>query len=125
MKPRTAMTTRKPRGATHLRSNAAARQPEEATRARSDDLLPGADLLDAAPDGSMAEEAWVGLDFPGPAPRPLTSEDADRQDLSEPEGRAELKSSAWKKTGEPAGFVPLAPTPRKEPAPTPFFPPAD
>jgi hypothetical protein len=44
------------------------------------------DSLEADPDGSMAEEAWARLDFPGSEHRTLASEDVGVQDLSESDG---------------------------------------
>jgi RNA polymerase sigma factor (sigma-70 family) len=125
MKRRTAMTTRRPRGVTHLRSNAAARQPREATPARSVDLPHEAHLLEAAPDGSMAEEVWAGLDSPGPEHRTLASEDADVQDPSDPDGLAEVKSSAFEEEEETTGIVDLVLIYLQEAGAIPLLTPAD
>ena len=97
MKQRAAATIRRPHDATDLHSKGATGEPGEPMEGAglsSEDLLHETDSLEAAPDASMTEEVWAGLNFPGPEHRTLTREDADVQDLSEPDGLAEVKSSA-------------------------------
>jgi RNA polymerase sigma factor (sigma-70 family) len=84
MKQRAAATTRRPRKATELHSKVAtgeSAEPEARARLSADDLLQETDALQAAPDVSVIEEAWVGWPFPGPEPRTLAREDADGQEL--------------------------------------------
>jgi hypothetical protein len=107
MKHRTAATIRRPREMAELRSNLPAGDPTEDAQSSSDDLSHEMHPLAAAPDGSMAEEAWAGLDFPGLEHQTLTSEEVGVQDLSEPEGLVGLHSAEFVEEEETAGVVDL------------------
>jgi hypothetical protein len=107
MKHRTAATIRQPRETAELRSNLPAGEPTEGARSSSHDLSHEVDLPEASPDGSMAEEAWAGLDFLGLEHQTLTNEDVDVQDLSEPEGLVGINSAEIGEEREAAGVVDL------------------
>ena len=103
MKQRAAATTRRPREATNLHSKVAtgkSRAPMVGAGLSAEDLLHETDALEAAPDVSMAEEAWVGLDFPGPEHRTLAREDPDIQELSETDDLVGVKLPEFKEEEE-------------------------
>lgn len=125
MKHRTAATIRQPRETGELRSNLPAGEPTEGARLSSDDLSHEMDPLAAAPDGSMAEEAWAGLDFPDPEQQTLTSEDVDVQDLSEPEGLVGINAAEFEEAEETAGVVDLVLIYLQEAGAIPLLTPAD
>jgi RNA polymerase sigma factor (sigma-70 family) len=125
MKQRTAATIRRPRDVTDLHSKVAAEEPMEGARSSSDDLLPEADPPEAAPDRPMAEELWAGLDFPSAARRTLASADEDVQDLSVPDGLAEIKSSEFEEEEETSRVVDLVLIYLQEAGAIPMLTPAD
>jgi len=97
----------------------------EGARSSSDDLSHEVDPLAAAPDGSMAEEAWAGLDFPDLEPQTLTSEDVGVQDLSEPEGLVGIYSAEFEQEEETVGVVDLVLIYLQEAGAIPLLTPAD
>lgn len=125
MKHRTAATIRQPRETGELRSNLPAGEPTEGARLSSDDLSHAMDPLAAAPDGSMAEEAWAGLDFPDLEQQTLTSEDVDVQDLSEPEGLVGINAAEFEEEEETVGVVDLVLIYLQEAGAIPLLTPAD
>jgi RNA polymerase sigma factor (sigma-70 family) len=125
MKHRTAATIQQPRETAELPSNLPAGERTEGARLSSDDLSPEVDPLAAAPDGSMAVEAWAGLDFPDLAHHTLTSEDVDVQDLSEPEGLVGINSAEFEEAQETVGVVDLVLIYLQEAGAIPLLTPAD
>jgi RNA polymerase sigma factor (sigma-70 family) len=125
MKHRTAATIQQPRETAELRSNLPAGELTEGARLSSDDLSYEVDPLAAAPDGSMAVEAWAGLDFPDLEHQTLTSEDVDVQDLSEPEGLVGINSAEFEEAQETVGVVDLVLIYLQEAGAIPLLTPAD
>jgi RNA polymerase sigma factor (sigma-70 family) len=125
MKHRTAATIRRPREMAELRSSLPAGDPTEDAQSNSDDLSHEMHPLAAAPDGSMAEEAWAGLDFPGLEHQTLTSEEVGVQDLSEPEGLVGIHSAEFVEEEETAGVVDLVLIYLQEAGAIPLLTPAD
>lgn len=125
MKHRTAATIQQPRETAELPSNLPAGERTEGARLSSDDLSPEVDPLAAAPDASMAVEAWAGLDFPDLAHHTLTSEDVDVQDLSEPAGLVGINSAEFEEAQETVGVVDLVLIYLQEAGAIPLLTPAD
>lgn len=125
MKHRTAATIRQPRETGELCSNLPAGEPTESARSSSDDLSHEVDPLEATPDGSIAEEAWPGLDFPGLEQQTLTSEDVDVQDLSEPEALVGINAAEFEEEEETVGVVDLVLIYLQEAGAIPLLTPAD
>jgi RNA polymerase sigma factor (sigma-70 family) len=107
MNQRTTATIRRPRRTAKLRSKLPAGEAREGTQAHSRDLLHEMNPLRAAPEGSMAEEAWPGLDSPAPEQRALTREDVDMQALSEPDGPVGIDSAEYDEGEKTAGVIDL------------------
>jgi RNA polymerase sigma factor (sigma-70 family) len=125
MKHRTAATIRQPRETAELLSNLPTGELTEGARLSSNDLSHEVDPLAAAPDGSMAEEAWAGLDFPGLEHQTLSGEDVDVQDLSEPEGLVGINSAEIEEEEETVGVVDLVLIYLQEAGAIPLLTPAD
>ena len=125
MKHRTAATIRQPRETTELCSDLSAGELMEGARSSSDDLSHEVDPLAAAPDGSIAEEAGAGLDFPDLEQQTLASEDVDVQDLSEPEALVGINSAEFEQEEETVGVVDLVLIYLQEAGAIPLLTPAD
>ena len=125
MKHRTAATIRQPRETGELRSNLPAGELTEGARLSSDDLSHEVDPLAAAPDGSMAVEAWAGLDIPDLEHQTLTSEDVDVLDLSDPEALVGINSAEFEEEDETVGVVDLVLIYLQEAGAIPLLTPAD
>jgi RNA polymerase sigma factor (sigma-70 family) len=125
MKQRTVATIGQPRRPAKLRSKLAAGEPTQGARLSSDDLLGGVAALEIAPDGTMAEEGWAELGFPGPQHRTLTSADVGMQDLGDPDGPGGGDSAEFEDEEETAGVVDLVLIYLQEAGAIPLLTPAD
>jgi RNA polymerase sigma factor (sigma-70 family) len=125
MKQRTATTTRRLRHTADLRPHAAIGQPMEGTEPTLEDLRQEADVLETVPDEPMTAELWDGLDFSGTVRRPMASEDAELQELSQPHDLVEAKSSELEAEEETTEAVDLVLLYLQEAGTIPLLTPAD
>jgi RNA polymerase sigma factor (sigma-70 family) len=107
MKQRSSTTVRRRRTATDLRPHVAAGQPTEEASLMPEGLLQAADLSEAAPHQPVMAELWDELDLRGTVPGTMASEEAELQELSDPDDLTAVNPAELDPGEETTGVVDL------------------